>query len=181
MKITKLAQARFLDARLRFLEGKILFVQGNKPAGIMHMRQAACESPLMLDGDDYLFYASALFNRGGKLVERDACEAVLTGIEKGCQPNDALLFAFLDCSTQRRDNSAVARIIGKLEEEQLVKAMDRVDSIVSNQTFYLAYDKVMLSVLDRLRNYSGISEAKRGFFASAYQKVRSKISSMASR
>jgi len=75
----------------------------------------------------------------------------------------------------------IARILSKLDGSQLAVAAEKVDNQISDPAFYFSYDKIVLSTLDRLRNFSGLEEQRRGHFAKAYDEVRSKLSAQIAR
>jgi hypothetical protein len=145
------------------------------------MRQAMRQFESNPGFGDCFFFAAALFQHGGKLAEREACEAVLSGMENEPLTSDALLVSCLDCSLQRRDHDMIARMLAKMDGEQLAKAVDHVDHLISDSSFYFTYDKVVLPVLDRLRNYSGLNEVRRRRYSEAYETVRSKVAKQAGR
>jgi hypothetical protein len=75
----------------------------------------------------------------------------------------------------------LARVLAKLDGEQLAKGVDHVDHLISDSSFFFTYDKVVLPVLDRLRNYSGQDEVRRRCYSEAYETVRSKVAKQAER
>ena len=67
------------------LEGQNLYYLSKKAAGIAHMRHAIGSEGAQeyLRGEDYLFFAEALFDSGGLAAEKEACQSVNVGIQRG--------------------------------------------------------------------------------------------------
>jgi hypothetical protein len=172
LKLINLAQS-WLGARelhpqevsLRFLEGQNLYLLGKKASGIAHMRQAVGvdRSDECLESSDFLFFAGALFDFGGLYAEKEACQNVAVGIQKGTTPSLSLWESFVECSIKRNDIKPIALIVSNLQEvELLCTVFDRLGKLLIATPGY-TYDEAWAAALNRILS-SGISDERKTFY-----------------
>jgi hypothetical protein len=140
IKTINLAQS-WLDAQglhfqgvvLRFLEGQNLFMLGRRATGLAHMRQAimAEAADEALEAGDFLFFAEALFSFGGLSTEKEACQNVSAGMQRGGLPTIQTWSSFVDCSIQRGDFKLLASTVASLTDIDLITfAFDRLGKLL---------------------------------------------------
>ncbi len=170
LKMINLAQS-WLDSQelrqqeviLRFLEGQNLYMLGRKAPGIAHMRQAAAfeGAPDFLEGEDFLFFAEVLFTFGGHSAEREACQTVVIGIQRGTMPSPLVWETFIDCSIKRNEIKPIALIVANLHDIQLLTlAFDRLGRLMKGAAGY-TYEENWAMALERLLTSSLLDEDKK--------------------
>ena len=151
---------------LRFLEGQNLYFLSKKAAGIAHMRQAVTAEGAQeyLRGDDFLFFAEALFDFGGLSAEKEACQNVSIGIQLGEIPNLTLWDSFVDCSIKRNDIKPIALIVPHLHDLRLLTIIfDRLGKLLIGTPGY-TYEDAWVSALNRILNSPSVDEEKKSYY-----------------
>jgi hypothetical protein len=173
LKMINLAQS-WLDAQdlreqeiiLRFLEGQNLYTLGRKAGGIAHMRQAVTAETAheALEASDFLFFAEALFAFGGLSTEKEACQNVSIGIQRGAHPSMSAWSAFVDCSIKRSDLKPLASIMATISEMDLIALVfDRLGKLLIGTPGHTFADE-WAAALSRLLASSHLADDKKAYF-----------------
>jgi hypothetical protein len=159
---------------LRFLEGQNLYMLDRRAAGLAHMRQAVNleGSDHMLEGNDLLFFAEALFAYGGHAAEKEACQSVLSGVQRGGSVGQPLWESFVDCTIRRSDYKPVATIVSILHDPHLlVVAFDRIGRLLLGTVGH-TYEKEWVAGLERLLSSPSLEEDKKRDYWNIIQQNR---------
>ncbi len=186
LKLVRLAQTWLehsglsaLEVQLRFLEGKVLYRLGNRPAGIAHMRHAIGRDidGDIVEGDELLFFADAVFSHGERAAEREASDLLLLALSKGGVLSESRLIRFLDSNLPLRNHKMIAGVISRIEGGQLLLvAFDRIGRLLDDNTFAYSYEKELRPALDRLCTSSSIDEDRQRYYSERYGKMRQRVS-----
>jgi hypothetical protein len=149
-----------------FLEGQNLYYLSKKAAGIAHMRQAIGSEGAQeyLRGEDYLFFAEALFDFGGLAAEKEACQCVNAGIQLGKIPSITLWDNFLDCSIKRNDIKPIALLVPNLHDINLLTLIfDRLGKLLIATPGY-THEEAWANALNRILSSPLVGEEKKSYY-----------------
>ncbi|MHB8271181.1 ATP-binding protein [Bradyrhizobium sp.] len=173
LKMINLAQS-WLDAKelhkqgiiLRFLEGRNLYALGRKAGGIAHMHQAVTAEAAddSLQAGDFLFFAETLFTFGGLATEKDACQNVAIGIQRGAEPSMSVWSAFVDCTIKRNDLKPLASIISSLEDINLTALVfDRLGKLLVGTPGHTFVNE-WAGALNRILTSPNVEDEKKSYY-----------------
>jgi len=161
--------------QLRYLEGKTLYMTDNRLAGLAHMERAigydAHHSSLL--GDEVLFFAQALFAHGGGSKEKLASEAVSAGVDKGGNCTKDLLDRFIDCNIKRSNYKAIADVVSKIRDAEVVcLAFNRIEVLLNNPTIAYPYEKHWATALGTVLASPAIEPETKKRYAEKFGPIR---------
>jgi hypothetical protein len=162
------------EIQLRFLEGYNLYMTGNRAGGIAHMRQAIemDDDNASLGGNDILLFSEALFSHGGSAGEREASEGVLTGIQRGALPTEAVVDSFMACSIKRGDNKLVASVVSSMHDGRTLSyVFDRIEPVLRDVKVAYAFEREWATALERLGHSMEIGSEKKQEYVERYGKI----------
>jgi hypothetical protein len=181
LKLVKMAQSSLgaqelwsFEVTLRFLEGQNLYMTDKRTAGIAHMRQAVLFEGTndILEGNDLLFFAEALFCHGGQATEKEACQAVGSGIQRHGILSKAAWESFIDCSLKRNEIKPIAKIVASLQDVELLSfAFDRLGKLLIGTAGY-TYEEEWAIGLARLISSPLLEESTKARYQSAIAENR---------
>jgi hypothetical protein len=151
---------------LRFLEGQNLYELGRKAGGIAHMRQAvtAEAADSSLQAADFLFFAEALFAFGGHSTEKEACQNVSMGIQRGAKPSMPAWTTFVECSIKRSDFKPLASIVSSLDDMDMITLVfDRLGKLLVGTAGHTHVDE-WASALNRMLTSPHVDAEKKSYY-----------------
>jgi hypothetical protein len=154
------------EITLRFLEGQNLYELGRKAAGIAHMRQAvtAEAADSSLQAADLLFFAEALFAFGGHSTEKEACQNVTLGIQRGAKPSMPAWNTYVECSIKRSDFKPLAAIVSSLDNMDMIALVfDRLGKLLVGTVGHTYVDE-WAGALNRVLTSPHLEAEKKSYF-----------------
>jgi hypothetical protein len=124
--------------------------------GIAHMRQAVSseETNEILEGDDLLIFADALFSFGGYSAEKEACTAVALALQRKAIPGHNIWKNFLESNIKRNEIKPIANAVANILDVNLLSAaIDKLGRLLIGTSGY-TYEDSWATALSRLLNSS---------------------------
>jgi hypothetical protein len=164
LKLVRLAQSWMPDARLKCLEGRVLIGKGSRAAGISLMRHALRTVDHDEDGpaDEYISFADALLAHGERRAEREAAQALSTGLRKGAKAELGLVTRCLDCCVAAQDYTALSVILSRVDDPDVAsRVLAHLGELVDESRFMFTLGEDLAVVMDRASSSSNVLEADR--------------------
>jgi len=117
-----------------------------------------------LQAADFLFFAEALFAFGGHSTEKEACQNVSMGIQRGAKPSMPAWTTFVECSIKRSDFKPLASMVSSLDDmDMLALVFDRLGKLLVGTAGHTHVDE-WASALNRMLTSPHLEAEKKSYY-----------------